>query len=179
MRSLVCVGLVVGGLHLFGCSSDTEGPPCDGPDKQEPNDTPATARDLGGFTDDPDSTLRVDMTVHTSSDVDFFKFKISDLGIGGDPIVTISGPEGYEITTWFTCTRGNVKSFTCTRGKEIDDSAVPGIKGCQNEQPNGSISSTTDCDADENDDGTMLLRVKKLDTSNICSSAFNITLEVE
>src|SRR5690349_4123499 len=95
-------------VPLLGCSSDTSGPPCDGPDKQEPNDTPSTAHDLGGFTDDPDSTLRIDMTVHTATDVDYFKFKVSDLGLGGDPIVTVSAPEGYEVTTWFTCTRGNV-----------------------------------------------------------------------
>jgi hypothetical protein len=179
MRSLHFAILLAAVLPLYACSSDTSGPPCDGPDKQEPNDTPDTARDMGGFTDDPDSQLRIDMTVHTSSDVDFFKFKVSDRGIGGDPIVTISAPEGYEVTTWFTCTRGNVKTMSCIAGKEVEDSAVPGVKGCQNEQPNGSVSSTTDCDADENDDGTVLLRIKKLDTSNTCSTAFNVTLEVE
>ena len=179
MRSLPFAILLALGVVQLGCSSESSGPPCDGPDKQEPNDTPDTARDMGGFTDDPDSQLRIDMTVHTSSDVDFFKFKVSDLGIGGDPVVTVSAPVGYEVTTWFTCTRGNVKTMRCISGKEVDDSAVAGVKGCQNEQPSGSVSSTTDCDADGDDDGTVLLRVKKLDTSNTCSTAFNVTLEVE
>jgi hypothetical protein len=179
MRSLPFVFLLALGAVHFGCSSDSSGPPCDGPDKQEPNDTPATARDMGGFTDDPDSQLRIDMTVHTSSDVDFFKFKVTDQGIGGDPIVTVSAPTGYEITMWFTCTRGSVKTMSCISGKEIEEPSITGGKGCQNEQPNGSVSFTTDCDADDDDDGTVLLRVKKLDASNTCASAFNVTLEVE
>jgi hypothetical protein len=179
MKRLLSIALVMGGAHLLGCSSDTEGPPCDGPDKQEPNDAPATARDLGNYTDDPNSSLRIDLTVHTTSDVDFFKFTVLDRGLGGDPIVTVSAPEGYEITTWLSCTRGNVKTFTCLRGKEVEDSAVVAGKGCQNEQPSGSVSSTTDCDGVDDDDGTVILRVRKLDTSNTCASAFNITLEVE
>ena len=179
MKSLPFAILVALGVFHFGCSSESSGPPCDGPDKQEPNDTPATARDMGGFTDDPDSQLRIDMTVHTSSDVDFFKFKVTDQGLGGDPVVTVSAPTGYEVTTWFTCTRGAVATLMCISGKEVEDPAMPGVKGCQNEQPNGSVSSTTDCDADDDDDGTVLLRVKKLDASNTCASAFNVTLEVE
>jgi hypothetical protein len=179
MRSSIAVGLVAVTLFVNACASDTSGPPCDGPDKQEPNDSPSQARDIGSFTDDPDSKLQIDMTVHTSSDVDWFKFKVFDRGIGGDPIITVSAPEGYEVTTWFTCINGNVKTFSCMTGKEVDDPDVPGVKGCQNEQPNGSVSSSTDCDASSDDDGTVLLRVKKLDRSNTCASAFNVTLEVE
>lgn len=172
------MGLVAFGAPLLGCSSTTEGPPCDGPDDQEPNDTPAAARDLGTFTDDPDSSLRVDLTVHTTSDVDFFEFGVLDKGLGGDPIVTISAPAGYEVTAWFTCARGAVKSFTCLKGTEHDEPSVITAKGCQNEQPSGAVSLTVDCDADDDDDGTVLLRVKKLDPSNTCSSKFDFTLEV-
>jgi hypothetical protein len=179
MRSAIAVGLVAMSVFVDGCSSDTSGPPCDGPDKQEPNDTKDTARDMGSFTDEPDSKLQIDMTVHSSSDVDWFKFKVLDRGFGGDPIVTISAPEGYEVTTWFTCLQGSVKSFECRSSKEIDDPDFPGVKGCQNEQPSGAVTSTTDCDASEDDDGLMYLRVKKLDRSNTCASAFNVTLEVE
>lgn len=179
MRSLLVLG-VFASVSLFpACSSETEGPPCDSADKYEPNDSASAAKDLGGFTDDPDSSLRVDLTTHQAGDVDFFKFKITDQGIGGDPIVTISAPEGYELTTWFTCARGNVKTMVCTRGKEVEEPAVTAGKGCQNEQPNGSISSTTDCDDGDDDDGEILLRVRKLDTSSTCTSAFNITIEVE
>jgi hypothetical protein len=166
-------------LLTTSCSSETSGPPCDTADKYEPNETASAAKDLGGFTDDPDSSLKVDLTAHVAGDVDFFRFKVTDEGFGGDPIVTISAPEGYELTTWFTCARGAPKTFTCLRGKEIEDPSVTAGKGCQNEQPSGSISSTTDCDADEDDDGEILLRVKKLDTSNVCSSKFDITIEVE
>lgn len=176
MNCLLSTGLLA--FAVAACSSTSEGAPCDGPDKQEPNDTPATARDMGSFTDEPDSSLRVDLTVHSNSDVDYLKFHVFDKGIGGDPIVTISAPEGYEITTWFTCDRGSPKTFTCMRGKEVTDPDSAG-KGCQNEQPSGSVSSTTDCDADSDDDGVVLVRVKKLDRSNVCSSAFNITIEVE
>jgi hypothetical protein len=179
MRSFLLVGAFAFVLLFPACSSDTEGPPCDSADKYEPNETASAAKDLGGFTDDPNSSLRVDLTTHQAGDVDFLKFKVTDQGIGGDPVVTVSAPEGYEITTWFTCARGNVKTMICTSGKEIEDPALPGVKGCQNEQPSGSVTSTTDCDADDDDDGTILLRVKKLDTSNTCSTAFNITLEVE
>ena len=178
MRSLVFATVVALALPFLGCSSTTEGPPCDGPDNQEPNESPSAARDLGTFTDDPDSSLKVDLTVHMASDVDFFEFGILDKGIGGDPIVTVSAPEGYEVTAWFTCKRGSVQTFTCLKGKEIDEPSVIAGKGCQNEQPSGAVSLTTDCDADENDDGTVLLRVKKLDTSNTCSTKFDFTLQV-
>jgi hypothetical protein len=177
MRSLFFAGLVA--FASSACSSETSGPPCDTADKYEPNESANAAKDLGGFTDDPDSSLKVDLTVHLTSDVDFFKFNVADKGLGGDPIITISAPEGYEITTWFTCTRGSPKTFSCIRGKEVDEPSVIAGKGCQNEQPSGSVSSTTDCDADENDDGTVIMRVKKLDTSNTCSSKFDITIEVE
>lgn len=168
----------VAAVVLLGCSSETAGPPCDTADKYEPNDSASAAKELGGFTDDPDSSLRVDVTVHTNSDVDFFKFRVTDQGFGGDPNVTISAPEGYEVTTWFSCTRGNVKTSTCIAGKEVDEPSVFAGKGCQNVQPSGAVSMTTDCDADDSDDGTVLLRVRRLDASNTCSSKFDFTLEV-
>lgn len=168
------------GLVAFGmcaCSSTAEGEPCDGPDKYEPNDSPSAAKDLGDFTDDPDSNQSLDLTVPGGNDVDFFRFRVFDKGIGGDPIVTVNGPEGYEITTWFTCSRGSPVNFSCSRGKEIDDPASG--KGCQNVQPNGSVSSSVDCDADSDDDGTVLVQVRRLDTSSTCGSKYNISIEVE
>jgi hypothetical protein len=176
MRSVLFVGLVAFGA--FACSSTTEGAPCDGPDKYEPNDSPSAARDLGNFTDDPDSTMHLDLTLPGGTDVDFFRFKVLDRGFGGNPIVTVSAPEGYEVTTWFTCTSGSPVNFSCSRGKENDEPSVTSSTGCINIQPSGSVSSSTDCSGTDTDDGTVLLRVRRLDTSNQCASAFNITIEV-
>src|SRR5689334_21241806 len=84
---------VTAGL-LLASSSETSGPPCD-PDKYEPNDTPSSAKDLGSFTDDPDSDQSLNVAITRGSDVDFFRLDVKDRGIGGDPVVTVNAPEGY------------------------------------------------------------------------------------
>lgn len=164
-------------ILLVGCSSTTAGPPCN-PDDREPNDSPDQARDLGDFTDDPDSSQPLTLTITSGGDQDFFRFRVFDKGLGGDPVVTVSAPEGYEVTTWFSCTRGAPKSFACSRGKAVTETDILPVEGCQNVQPSGSVSSSTDCDADSNDDGTVLVRIRRIDTSAACTD-YSVNIEVE
>lgn len=164
-------------LATTACSSTTEGPRCD-PDKYEPNDTPAAAKDLGDFTDDPDSSQALTLSITSGSDVDFFRLRAKDRGLGGDPVVTVSAPEGYEVTTWFTCATGSPVNFACSRGEEVTEKDLAPGPGCKSLAPSASVSSSTDCDTTSDDDGTVLIRVRRLDTSAACSN-YDVSVEVE
>lgn len=161
-----------------GCSSTTSGPPCD-PDEYEGNDTPDAAKDLGEFTDDPDSSQRLTLSITSGSDVDFFRLRARDRGLGGDPIVTVSGPEGYEITTWFSCASGSPQpNFECGRGEVVTEGDVSPGPGCKSVAPSASVTSVTDCSGTSDDDGTVLIRVRRADASPSCTN-YEITIEIE
>jgi hypothetical protein len=178
MRIALVVLCAASMLLSAACSSSTSGPPCD-PDKYEGNDTPATAKDLGEFTDDPDSKTNLVLSITTGSDVDFFRLRAKDRGLGGDPIVTVSAPEGYEVTTWFTCTTGTPQpNFECGRGSVVTEKDVAPGPGCMSEAPSASVTSVTDCDGTSDDDGTVLIRIRRLDKAQSCSN-YDITIEVE
>lgn len=163
---------------VTGCSSTTSGPPCD-PDKYEGNDTPQAAKDLGDFTDDPNSKDNLVLSITTGSDVDFFRLRVKDRGLGGDPVVTVSAPEGYEVTTWFTCATGTPeKGFACSRGSEVTEPDVAPGPGCTSVAPSASVSSSTDCSGTSDDDGTVLVRIRRLDKAQTCSN-YDVTIEVE
>jgi len=167
---------VAAGL-LVACSSETSGPPCD-PDKYEPNDTPSSAKDLGSFTDDPDSDQSLELSITSGSDVDFFRLDVKDRGIGGDPVVTVNAPEGYEVTTWFSCLTGNPPSdFACSRGETVTEKDIRPTPGCKTIAPSGSVVSSTDCSGTSDDDGTVLVRVRRIDTGQTCSN-YSIAVQV-
>jgi hypothetical protein len=165
---------------VLGCSGgsggDKSGNTCPR-GEGEPNDTPTSALGLGEMTDSPNSTKKVRLLLDTSSDEDFFEVDVKDRGVGGDPQITVSAPAGYEVTTWFTCLTGTTEVHSCRHGDTFEDTSVLPGKACISVAPSASVTSTTDCSGTSDDDGTLLIRVRRKD-GPVCSE-FEMTIEVE
>lgn len=173
MRSLSILFAGTAIVSSAACSSTTRGT-C-GPDDYESNDTPETARALGEMTDDPDSKKDLSLTVTSAQDEDFFRFNVFDRGLGGDPVVRVAAPPGFTVTTWFACASG-AASVVCTQGGRGEP--YGGVAGCASLAPSSTVESTTDCSGTSDDDGIVLVRVRRAESATRCE-AYRLQIRVE
>jgi hypothetical protein len=189
----VAASVAVVGIGSAGCGPaiDRSGPTSCAADAFEANDTQETARDLGSLQDDPDSSHDVSATVHSGSDVDWYRVHVSDTGLGGDPNVTVSVPQGFSVTTWFVCDQGRVTNKTCLQGSS-EYMTVNDVEGCRGSVPepatdaNGNTvyasdevaASTTDCSGTSDDNGTLFIRVER-SSSQASTCAYDLSIVVE
>jgi len=187
--ALLLVG--VGSAGCLGPSVDDSGPTACAADEFEANDTQQTARDLGRLQDDPDSARGVTATVHHGKDVDWYRVHVSDTGLGGDPNVAVTVPQGYSVTTWFVCDGGRVVDKMCLQGSS-EYMTVEGIEGCRGSVPdsftdqNGNTVypsdvvavSTTDCSGTSDDDGTLYIRVERSSSSSTACT-YDLSIAVD
>jgi hypothetical protein len=189
----VAAAVVAAGIGSAGCGPaiDRSGPTSCAADAFEANDTQETARDLGSLQDDPDSSHDVAATVHSGSDVDWYRVHVSDTGLGGDPNVAVSVPQGFSVTTWFVCDHGRVTDKTCLQGSP-ESMTVNDVEGCRGSVPEPTTdasgttvyatdevaASTTDCSGTSDDDGVLFIRVERSSSqSSTCSYDLSIAVE--
>jgi hypothetical protein len=190
----VAASVVVVGIGSTGClghAVDRSGPTTCAPDAFEANDTQETARDLGSLQDDPDSSRHISATVHAGSDVDWYRVHVSDTGIGGNPNVTVSVPQGFSVTTWFVCDQGYVNDKTCLQGSP-ETMTVNDVEGCRGSVPEPTTdasgttvyptdevaASTTDCSGTSDDNGTLFVRVERT-SSQASTCSYDLSIAVE
>lgn len=192
-KLIVAASLLVVGVGSAGCLApiaDNSGPTTCSADDFESNDTQETARDLGRLRDDPDSQRGITATVHHGDDADWYRVHVSDTGLGGDPNVAVTVPEGFSVSTWFVCDHGRVET-TCLHGSS-EYMTVEGVEGCRGSVPepvpdeNGNTifrsdlvaASTTDCSGTSDDDGTLFIRVER-STSSASTCAYGVAIAVD
>ena len=153
------------------------------------NDTQQSAKDLGELQDDPDSHKGIASSIHASKD-DWYRVHIKDTGIGGDPVVKVSVPSGFTVTTWFDCDHGTPLTSECQYGSS-DPLRIDEAEGCRSRDvepvtdSNGATTlgtgslatSTTDCSGTSSDNGTLYIRVERNDTFAACS--YDLAIDVE
>lgn len=168
-------------------------------DEYEPNDDAASASELAPMQDDPNSMMDVvDSTFHTDRDEDWFRVRVRDTGLGGDPVITVTATSNVDVTAWFACNGERSEGLECSIGSETSarlDDARPFLRGCQGadtgpeldedgREISGSggraVQLTTDCSGTTSDDGELYVRVAPLSAlsdSSTCSYALRITVE--
>ena len=191
MASLLVIGVTSAGCLAPAADADQSGPTACPADDFESNDSQQTARDLGRLQDDPDSMRGITATVHRGNDVDWYRVHVSDTGLGGDPNVAVTVPQGFAVTTWFVCDRGRVTDATCLQGSS-EYMTIEGVEGCRGSVPepfadaNGTTTyptevvaaSTSDCSGTSDDDGTVYIRVERSSSSrNACTYDLSIAVD--
>jgi hypothetical protein len=171
--------LAAGLCAITAISCNVRSEPC-GSDADEPNDSRATARDLGELNDSPGSSLTRDLTSHSNLDEDWFQARIRDEGNDGDPRIIAEVPAGYEVTTWFECENGTPSeaSVACDQGSRVDEPTVSAFAGCKGTPR--IVNSKTDCPGTSDDHGTLILRVKKdAKVTEVSCQRYQLELKVE
>jgi hypothetical protein len=185
------VAAAMGSAGCLGHAVDHSGPTRCVADAFEANDTQEAARDLGRLQDDPDSSRTISATVHVGTDVDWYRVHVSDTGIGGNPNIGVSVPQGFSVTTWFVCDQGRVVDKTCLQGSS-ESMTVNDVEGCRGSVPdpttdaNGTTvyatdeiaASTTDCSGTSDDNGTLFIRVER-SSSQASTCSYDLSIVVE
>ncbi len=154
------------GTHDDGCKGTVNCGACPtscSKDAKEPNDTQATATDLGDATDYPTTNLVQTGLMTSDGDEDWFRIKVSDSGWGGNPIVTaeVKGAP-MEVAIFYDCESDPEYSYC--NGEGVADETIG--KGCRNAN---TTSLATDCKWwDER--GTAYVRVRKLSSDGKCGT---------
>jgi hypothetical protein len=182
IAAFVVVSLVAASVGCLAPHKDNSGPTACPADAYEPNDTQATAKDLGDMQDDPNSAKAIASSVHLGSDQDWFRVHVADKGLGGDPEVKVVVSSGFTVTTWFVCD-GHHRALDakCVHGTS-DPERIDDVEGCRGERlddiPDDVVMTTTDCDGTSNDDGTLYIRVtRSAFTEDTCSYDLSIAVE--
>ncbi len=116
--------------------------------------------------DDPDSTQKRELTIHSQNDVDFIDLKINDTGLGGNPTINVTvSPEGFEVTMRLSCSDAQVQ---CIAGKEVQDpelgTACTSVAGAGP----ANVRSTTECNGTSNDGGPLRIRIRRVNAKATC-----------
>lgn len=149
-------------------------------DDAEPNDVQAIAKDLGELTDAPRTTRAFDAyTLHSTADVDWYRFVVSDGFDVGNPTVDITlsnMPAGadYDLGVWYVCNSGGDGS-SCQRGRAeelVGRGCVSDADGSGNERVvlEASCSGT-------NESGQVLVRVRTQRPADACG-AYRLDVDV-
>lgn len=194
LRNSVLIAAMAMATASIGCSSAGPSTPvqCD-PDSSEPNDTEATAKELGELRDDPDSRGGIArLTIHSDSDTDWFKIPIRDTGLGGDPIITVAvDSTSFSVSNWFVCANKRRGDMACNVGSTANENASDGSQGCKGKdieqgvddlgaiafERGNAVTSTTDCPSTSDDDGMLYIRVQRVSSfSNACSYDLEVSV---
>ena len=158
---------------LEGCSAASKGneapPPC-GSDESELNDDGRSASTYPEMADNPDSTQKRELTLHSETDVDFVDVKVNDTGLGGNPTIAVSvSPSGFEVATRFTCANAKTQ---CVVGKSVEDPDL----GTACTSDSTGVRITTECDG-STDSGSLRIRVRRVAPRTTCDR-YTLTISV-
>ena len=178
-----CGAYTVGGSSVncgscFGNTSCGANHQCTiAPDFQESNNTVAAANDLGDLNDADDPSSWLDnLSIHTATDEDWFRFHITDGFDFGNPDATIQLAEHaasigwldstHELTVWFKCDTADAgSSVKCGEWNVQSDensltSSTLGV-GCTVNAQNVVWGDVAPSCTGTTDSGTVTVRVKK------------------
>lgn len=176
-------------VFTFACSHDagsSHTTPCVR-DDDEPDDTLQSTAFIGEIQDDPTpgsqtpTEVHRDVSLDTTSDVDWYRVTVHDTGAGGDPIVRVMVGEGMEATVWFQCGTGSAVTSICQLGSEVVGDPDDASKGCNTIESNGApaqLTMTTDCANTDTDDGDALIRVRRTTATAACTS-YRVSVSAE
>ena len=164
MRVLLFATAVLSASLVAGCGCDE--------DDAEPNDTQATATDLGVLEDGSDDVVTEDYTL-TATDTDFFQFTVLDTGLGGNPTIDVSvtgnGTEDFYVVAAMPC------AISCYTGAP-DDSLGTG-SGCVSPAGRPSVRLGIECDGTSEDGGTATVQVLRQGAATECVD-YELTVSV-
>lgn len=130
------------------------------------------AADLGAMTDYPTSNRVVADLKLADGEEDWFKFKVTDAGFGGNPRIDATASlASAEVSVFFVCDSQPDYS-TCATATHAADTTIG--KGCK---AKGSVGLTTECSG-LSENGTAYVRVKKSASDGQCA-AYTLTVKVD
>lgn len=142
-------------------------------DSREPNDTRATARNLGSISD-RDSWPYASFTanLYPDGDEDWYRYYVSDDVFGliypRVDLTNIPAGSDYDICAYFQCPSGST-SASCESGTS---STVDGLPGCCSRaagSSNESVRLNPDCSGSD-DSGTVYVRVWRHSGAPVCAN---------
>jgi hypothetical protein len=141
-------------------------------DAKESNNKKEVAADLGAMTDNPASSRIVADLTLADGDEDWFKFKVTDAGFGGNPRIDVSVTVATaEVSVFFVCDSQPDYSECATAGDTADETIG---KGCR---AKGKVALTTNC-AGITETGMAYVRVKKSAADQQCTT-YALTVKVD
>jgi hypothetical protein len=140
-----------------GTTMDTGPTACSG-EEPEPNDTPSTARALGGIDDCDGSGATIVGVLSSSSDVDVVTFDGSDsFGCSVNPYVKTTGP--VKICLKPTCKSGTTELKSCPKG------TLTGGECCGTTE----VELEINCTGTTSDDAKITMTVRSNGSSSACA----------
>jgi hypothetical protein len=140
-----------------GTTTDTGPTACSG-EEPEPNDTPSTARTLGGIDDCDGSGATIVGVLSSSSDVDVVTFDGSDsFGCSVNPYVKTTGP--VKICLKPTCKSGTTELKSCPKG------TLTGGECCGTTE----VELEINCTGTTSDDAKITMTVRSNGSSSTCA----------
>lgn len=125
------------------------------PDAKAGNSAAEKASDLGAMTDSPVTNKRIDALSLGENEEDWFKFKVSDKGFGGNPLIKATASGGsVEVSAFYLCESESNNSECPVEGEKPDTTVGAGCKGAS------TASVWTGCGG-ITEDGTAFVRVRK------------------
>lgn len=173
-------------LGLVGCLAPaprTDAPTDCPADVFEPNDSAASSFVLKDMRDHPDTKQTLTSSVHRGRDADWYRVHVDDTGAGGNPNVTATVSEGFDVSTWFVCDDSS-SWVECTVGSG-DNERVVGVDGCRGttamsderiDGPGTVVRSTTECSG-STDSGMLYVRVERKAQVATCTYSLNLTID--
>lgn len=149
------------------------------PDAREPNNTQASAVDLGDATDAPDTNLVFgDFSLHSAMDEDWFTIDVSDDFDAGNPQVRVTVrdiPTGddYDLGAWYVCDAGG-DDHTCDAGGP-DSSFGGGCVATSSGSTPETVEIATECSSTD-ESGQLIIRIT---ASRVTGACANYELEVD
>ncbi len=163
------------GNHDDGCGGILE---CGGvcatctPDAKAGNASADKASDLGAMTDSPTTIKKIDALMVGEAEDDWFKFKVSDKGFGGNPLIKASvGSAPLEVSAFYLCDSAANTSSCPVEGETADATVGKGCKG------RGTATVWSNCDG-LTEDGTGFIRVRKAAGAQQCVS-YSLDIKIE
>jgi hypothetical protein len=144
-----------GGTGGMGGTGGT-GPTCmDEPSEKEPNDSEATAKDLGTINDDNSNGGTISGVLNGQSDADWYKYHgVDDFGSTVDPTRSVMFMMPARICKYAQCDNASDPSVTCPGGTS-NDTSPDGRKGCCS---GGGFTMDIDCTGID-DNATIYIRI--------------------
>jgi hypothetical protein len=123
--------------------------------EEEPNDSEATARDLGTINDDDDKGASFTGVLNGADDADWYKYHgVDNFPYTVDPTRTVSFMMAARICKYAQCENDSDPSVTCP-GSTTTDTSPDGRKGCCG---SGGFSIGIDCTGMD-DNATVYIRI--------------------
>jgi hypothetical protein len=145
--------------------------PC-GYDDEEPNDAPGNAWDFGSFADDPNSLRERTATIHTASDVDWYRATIYRRGLGTEPLVTVVASADVVVTAYHSCV-GSGTPVDCVWGRPVTDENGMGCESADGAE--SVIRAATHCNDEQSN---LLFKITSKAQAAECRK-YDVRLEVE